>query len=88
MLLANVCAGRGSVAVLVYQFCWFTPSCLQNQGYAGVPIAGHAHWTEVGGGIVFVALWEFTGFHLNAPVAQRVITTEGSVVIGSVVKTI
>ena len=47
-----------------------------------------AHWAEVGGGIVFVALWEFTGFHLNAPVAQRVITTEGSIVIGSVVKTI
>ena len=53
-----------------------------------MPIAGHAHWAEVGGGIVFVAPWEFTGFHLNAPVAQRVISTEGSLVIGSVVKTL
>ena len=28
----------------------FNPSCVQGSGYAGVPIAGHAHWAAVGGG--------------------------------------
>ena len=27
--------------------------------HAGVPFAGHALWAEVGGGILFVVLWEF-----------------------------
>ena len=31
------------------------------------PTEGHARWAEVGGGIIFVAFWEFTGFHSNAP---------------------
>ena len=48
------------LALLVY------PSCSQSLRYAGVPIAGHAHWVEVGGRIFFVAFWEFTGFPLNA----------------------
>ena len=60
----------------------FTPSCFQNHCYAGVPIAVHAHWAEVGGGTIFVAVWEFTGFLFNAPVAQRDFTMEGSVVVG------
>ena len=40
-----------------------TSSCVQGSGYAGVPIAGHARWAEVGGGIIFVTYWEFTGLH-------------------------
>ena len=39
--------------------------CLQDSGYGGVPIAGHAHWAEVGGGILCVTLEEFTGLHKN-----------------------
>ena len=46
-----------------YTLC---PSCRHAQGYAGVPIAGHAQWAEVRGGIIVIALWEFTGFHSNA----------------------
>ena len=38
----------------------------QDLGYAGVRIAGHALWAEVGGGIIFVVLWEFSGFFINA----------------------
>ena len=37
------------------------PSCPQDLGYAGVPIAEHALWAEVGGSIVFVVLWVLTG---------------------------
>ena len=40
-----------------YQLCWFTPSCLQDPGYAGVPIAGHAQWAEVGGSILPGVHW-------------------------------
>ena len=43
----------------------FPPSCSQNLGYAGVPIAVHALWA-VGAGILFVVLWEFSGFFINA----------------------
>ena len=38
----------------------------------GVPIAGHAHWAEVGGGIFCVTLREFTGLHKSAPYVFRV----------------
>ena len=44
------------------------PSCVQGSGDAGVPIAGHSHWAEVGGGIVFVTYGEFTGMHKSSPV--------------------
>ena len=30
-----------------------------------VPLAGHALWTEVGGGIIFVTSGEFAGQHKN-----------------------
>ena len=45
--------------------CLFSPSCLQDLGHGGVPIAGHAHWAEVGRGILCVTLGEFTGLHQN-----------------------
>ena len=32
--------------------CWCVSSCPQDQGYARVPVAGHAQWAEVGGGIL------------------------------------
>ena len=38
------------LALLVY------PSCSQSLRYAPVPIAGHAHWTEVGGRIFLRSL--------------------------------
>ena len=44
-----------------YWLCLFTPHVYRGLGYAGVPIAGHAHRAEVGGCIVFVASWEVTG---------------------------
>ena len=50
-------------ALLVY------PSCVQGSGYVGVPIAGHAHWAEVGGGIFFVTYGEFTGLHKKMPIS-------------------
>ena len=37
---------HGVLCVWRYKLCRFTPSCLQDSGYAGVPIAGHA----LGGG--------------------------------------
>ena len=40
-------------------------SCLQDSGYGGVPVAGHALWAEVGGGILCVTLGEFIGLHNN-----------------------
>ena len=49
--------GRRGLALLVF------PSYLQDSGYGGVPIAGHAHWAEVGGGIICATLGEFTGLH-------------------------
>ena len=45
----------------------FLPSYLQDSGYAGGPIAGHALWAEVGGGIICVTLAEFTAVHKSAP---------------------
>ena len=30
------------------------PSCVQDSGYEGVPIAGHALWAEVGGSTICV----------------------------------
>ena len=41
------------------QFCW-SPCCVQDLGYIGVPPAGHALWAEVGGGITFVTSGENT----------------------------
>ena len=38
--------------------CWFYPSYLQDSGHGDVPIAGHAFWAEVGGGITFVTSGE------------------------------
>ena len=74
MLFANVCAGficycyEGCV---VRRFLGY-PSCVQDSGYAGVPIAGHAHWAEVGGGIICATLGEFTGLHKSVPCVFRV----------------
>ena len=42
-------------------FASVPPSCVQDSGYKGVPIAGHAFWAEVGGGIFCVTLGEFAG---------------------------
>ena len=50
-----------------YWLCWSTPSCSQSLGYAGVPLAGHAHSAEVGGNIIFVACGEFTEFPHECP---------------------
>ena len=58
-------ARRRPLCIWECQPCWFTPACLQNQGCAGVPIAGHARWTEVGGSIISEAFVEVTGFHLK-----------------------
>ena len=41
----------------------FTPHIYRTRGYGGVPIAGHARWAEVGGGIICVTLGEFSGVH-------------------------
>ena len=32
----------------------WSPCCVQDLGYSGVPPAGHALWAEFGGGITFV----------------------------------
>ena len=53
------------LALLVYLLTYRTP------GNEGVPIAGHALWAEVGGGIVCVTLGEFTGLHESAPCVFR-----------------
>ena len=45
--------------------CLSFPSCLQDLSYGGVPITGHAHWAEVGWGILYVTLGEFSGLHKN-----------------------
>ena len=53
-------------------FCWFTcPHMYRHSGDAGVPIAGHSHWAEVGAGIIFVTYGEFTGMHKSSPVFLR-----------------
>ena len=36
-----------------YSSCW-SPYCVQDLGYIGVPPAGHALWAEVGGGFLGV----------------------------------
>ena len=41
------------------QLGW-SPCCVQDLGYLGVPPAGHALWAEVGGGITFVTSGENT----------------------------
>ena len=43
-----------------YLLCW-SPFCVQDLGYIGVPPAGHALWAEVGGSITFVTSGEFLG---------------------------
>ena len=35
--------------------------------WVGVPLAGHALWAEVGGGISIVTSGKFTGQHINLP---------------------
>ena len=59
----------GALWSLVHmEVCWLClcfPSCLQDSGYGGVPIAGHAQRAEVGGGILCVTIGEFTGLHQN-----------------------
>ena len=47
--------------------CWSFLSCVQDSGYGGVPVAGHALWAEVGGGIISVTLGELTGLHKSVP---------------------
>ena len=42
-----------------FQFGW-SPCCVQDLGYSGVPPAGHALWAEVGGFITFVTSGENT----------------------------
>ena len=37
------------------------PFCVQRLGHTGVPLAGHAHWTEVRGGIIFVTSGRIAG---------------------------
>ena len=39
--------------------CW-SPCCVRDLGYSGVPPAGHALWAEVGGGITLVTSGERT----------------------------
>ena len=60
-----------SLESCAYGRCWLClcfPSCLQDSGHGGVPIAGHVQWAEVGRGILCVTLGEFTGLHQNAPI--------------------
>ena len=59
------------LGVLCNGGCWLClcfPSCLQDSGYGGVPLAGHAHWAKVGGGIICVTQGELSGLHKNVPV--------------------
>ena len=63
VLLGILCIweeGEGVLALLV-----FFSSCLQDSGYGGVPIAGHALEAEVGVGIICVTLGELSGMHKN-----------------------
>ena len=60
VLLGALCIWRGASPASL------PPSCVQSSDYAGVPIAGHAHWAEVGGGIIFVTHREFTGLHKSS----------------------
>ena len=48
------------------------PLHLQDSGYGDVPIAGHALWAEVGGGIPCVTLGEFSGLHKSVLIFVRV----------------
>ena len=47
-------------------FAGFSPHVYRAPGYGGVPIAGHARWAEVGGGIIYVTRREFVGMHKSA----------------------
>ena len=58
LLLGVLCIWE-VLALLVF------PSCFQDSGYGGVPIAGHALRAEVGGGIPCVTLGDFSGLHKN-----------------------
>ena len=60
-LLGVLCIWEVLLALPVY------PSCVQDSGYEGVPVAGHALWAEVGGSIICVIVGEFTGLHRSAP---------------------
>ena len=51
----------GFLASLLCLVClefWWSPCCVQDLGYIGVPPAGHALWAEVGVGITFVTSGE------------------------------
>ena len=48
-------------------FAGLSPSYLQDSHYGGVPVAEHALWAEVGGGIICVTLGELTGLHKSVP---------------------
>ena len=76
-MCANVCAG---FICCCYGACWVwyilgilvAPWSLVHMGGAGfagggVPIAGHAHRVEVGGGILCVTLGELSGLHHVVP---------------------
>ena len=66
VLLADVCEVALWVLLAVLcmwecLLCLSFPSYLQDSGYEGVPITGHAQWAEVGGCILCVTLGEFSG---------------------------
>ena len=79
MLFPNVCAGSSAAVTRVVEYGVFfvhsgcslvstsfagvPPSVYRTPGNEGVPIAGHARWTEVGGGTIYVTPGEFTGLH-------------------------
>ena len=56
----------GVLCIWVCLLCLSFPSCLQDSGYGGVPITGHALWAEVGGGIICVTLGKSSVVHKNA----------------------
>ena len=43
------------------------PCCVQDLGHTGVPLAGHALWAEVGGGITFVTSGRTAGQLIKLP---------------------
>ena len=61
ILLGALCIGRRGAGIAV-----FSPSYPQDSGYEGVPVAGHALWAEVGGGIICVTIREFSRLHKSA----------------------
>ena len=58
MLLGVLCVWEGA------GFASVSP-CLQDSGYGGVLVTGHALWAEVGGGIICVTLGDSCVVHKN-----------------------